>query len=82
MFSFRVLVSAYVLLWLGYFRDPCREETCDVGKAAERPKMPVITFGTMGTTHSVRDYGAGPSGVNDTGAHPMLYQVRVFSPCV
>lgn len=52
-------------------------------KVEERPKKPVITFGTMGTAHSVRDYGAGPSGVNDTGAHLNMFSssfVVLLSP--
>lgn len=62
----RVLVSSYFLLWLGYFRGPSWEEK-KVLEAKELSKTPVITFGTMGTNHSIQDYGAGPSGINDTG---------------
>lgn len=67
LFCSRFLVCSYSLLWLGYLRNPFRERGGQMSEVIERPKTPVITFGTMGTSHSVRDYGAGRSGVNDTG---------------
>lgn len=73
--TFRILLSSRVYLWLGSvlidtdgaFKNPFWKEFKEFAVDVEEdPKTPVITFGTMGTTHSVREYGAGRSGLNDT----------------
>jgi len=53
-----------------YWRDTLwgdREETPPAPSAPEiDKKIPVVSYGTMGLTHSVREYGAGESGLNAT----------------
>lgn len=72
-------MSSYFLLWLGFFKNPFRGAEKGVPLVEDVPKTPIITFGTMGTTHSVKDYGAGRSGVNDTGA---LFFLRFYDQFV
>lgn len=63
------MLAFSLFLWRGaYFVwQPVRGRR-EWGKemAPPRPTGPVVTLGTMGTGHYVLQFGAGPSGVNET----------------
>ncbi|CAM9450103.1 unnamed protein product [Pylaiella littoralis] len=82
-----VVLSWNLYMWRVIFRNEdgtLRNPFRLIGKGSlpglpRGPRNPVVTFGTMGTEHSVKKYGAGVSGLNVTGAPRLLETASMFA---
>lgn len=75
----RSLVSSMIFLWMGSFRLASWGGLEGFEIQVDRPTTPVVTYGTMGTNHSVREHGAGASNHNNTNTGTTTTVVYVAS---